>query len=119
QLRLYALLWHRDRDLNPEQRLANRLSLIYPDGIEEVVPPSITELAQIESELGSRALAARDSLIDSPPEARVSREGCTLCSVRQSCSSFWEPANQALLATGTPAEALGDAEVRITGRAGE
>lgn len=119
QLKLYALLWHRDTTLNPQQRLATRLSLIYPDGVEDVPPPTLPELAQIETELGSRALAARDALATSPPEARPSPDACGFCSVRQLCPAYWDPPVQFALAAESPHGGLCDAEVRIRGKAGQ
>ncbi len=54
QLRIYALLWARDRDLNPSGRLADKLVLSYNDRDVEVAAPSNEALVLLEREISSR-----------------------------------------------------------------
>jgi hypothetical protein len=119
QVKLYALLWHRDRILNPKRRLATRLALAYPDGIVEVSPPSESTLDVIEAELNARASAAHQLLSTQPAEARPDRDVCRFCSVRQSCPVYWKPATQIALGEASPPGGLSDVEVRIHGRSAQ
>ncbi|HEX4076774.1 MAG TPA: PD-(D/E)XK nuclease family protein, partial [Candidatus Acidoferrales bacterium] len=98
QIRLYALLWARDRRLNPEGRLANRLTLSYRTGAVDVPPPSKTELDELEQEMNHRSDMVRTSLAARVPEARPSRENCRFCDVRHLCSDYWNPETQRLFA---------------------
>ena len=119
QLRVYAWLWQRDTTVNPQRRVASKLTLIYSDGVREVEAPSAAALDQIESEFRTRRAAAVESLSATPPPARPSQDVCGVCQVRQLCPSFWDPAVQAGLAAGAMPDSLRDAEVRIRGKAGE
>src|SRR5262249_46204788 len=51
QLRVYALLWSRDSDLNPTGRRSNALTLAYRHKDISVPPPSDEELAALERHL--------------------------------------------------------------------
>lgn len=94
QLRVYALLWARDRRLNPSGRLADQLTLIYPNAIHEVPSPTSRELDQMEIELRQRVRAARRDIEDRPPEARVTPENCRYCDVKHLCTKYWTAAGQ-------------------------
>ena len=58
QLLIYALLWWRDRDLNPSARLANRLIVSYDDRDIEIQAPGVDVLCSTEEELRKRTTAA-------------------------------------------------------------
>jgi len=47
QVRIYALLWARDRRVNPNGRLATRLALIYRSSVVDVPAPTAPELVSI------------------------------------------------------------------------
>jgi PD-(D/E)XK nuclease superfamily len=114
QIRLYALLWARDRRLNPEGRLANRLTLSYKTGAVNVPPPSETELDELEQQMNHRSEMVRTSLAARVPEARPSRENCRFCDVRHLCSDYWNPETQRQLADEESARAnYTDIEVTI------
>jgi hypothetical protein len=51
QIRVYALLWSRDNELNPSGRLATRLILRYSGADVDVVPPTRAELDDLEREV--------------------------------------------------------------------
>ena len=89
QLLVYALLWNRDSELNPNGRLASKLTLLYRDGEVSVPSPNPEELDALEQELVLRRQAAIQVLSDHPPPARPSIENCHYCSVRQLCDQYW------------------------------
>ena len=102
QLRLYALLWARDHRLNPFGRLADHLTLIYPDGVREVQPPTRHDLDQMEMELRDRVREARSGLEEAPPAARVTPENCRFCDVKHLCADYWTEAGQQCVQEATP-----------------
>lgn len=118
QLRVYALLWSRDTELNPKRRRANRLVLAYGHGDVEVPPPSETELDQLERDLSSRTAAALAALSERPPAARTDPHQCPYCDVRHMCSDYWTGDTQHLMATALGERPIGDATLVITGRHG-
>jgi hypothetical protein len=89
QLRVYALLWSRDRLRNRTGRLATSLRLVYPDGLQTFPAPDERVLAALEEEITARSIAARDALQNAPPAALVSGDRCTRCGVRQLCDPYW------------------------------
>lgn len=119
QLRLYALLWYRDKDRNPSATRASRLTIAYPNTDVAVEAPTQAQLEALEGELQSRVGVARRGLQARPPEARPSTALCANCPVRQLCEEYWEfldgdrspvPDEAAL--------AWGDVEVRVDARNG-
>jgi len=89
QLRTYALLWARDRELNPHGRLSDRLVLSYQEGDVEVPAPNETLLRSLEDELRKRSALALADLEAAPPDARPSTESCAYCPVRHLCEEYW------------------------------
>lgn len=118
QIRVYALLWSRDADLNPDRRRVDRLVLAYGEGDLEVAPPTEAELDQLERELSSRTAAALAALSESPPAARAHPQQCPYCDVRHMCTDYWTADTQHLMATALAERPLGDATLAITGRHG-
>ena len=94
RLRLYALLWARDRRLNPSGRLADHLTLIYPNAIQDVDPPTPGELDHMEMDLRRRVRAAQTDIECRPPDARVTPENCRYCDVKHLCATYWTDAGQ-------------------------
>jgi hypothetical protein len=90
QLKVYALLWSRDSDLNPSGRLIDRLTVSYQSGEEEIDPPTVAELQSLENDLVVRRNAAIAALSEKPPQARPSIDNCRYCSVRHLCDEYWE-----------------------------
>lgn len=90
QLRVYSLLWALDADLNPNARLASRLTLCYPTANHDVTPPSADELELFGREVGDRTRAAIESVSTRPPEARPTFDNCEYCGVRHLCDDYWE-----------------------------
>jgi hypothetical protein len=90
QLRTYALLWARDKDLNPSGRPAQRLVLSYEDGDIDVPAPSLQELRVLEEELRERTASALTALQIHPPKARPNPGNCQYCYVRHLCDDYWQ-----------------------------
>jgi hypothetical protein len=94
QLRIYALLWARDSDINPEGRTATNLTVVYPGRARFVPAPSRAELDELENELRSRSSLARAALQHQPPRAQVSVANCRFCDVKQLCGAYWTTEGQ-------------------------
>jgi hypothetical protein len=120
QLQVYALLWNRDAELNPERRRATRLTLAYKHGDIEVEAPSVSQLDDLERQLIGRREAARKAAKASPPEARPTLSNCGQCDVRQLCQEYWSPQVQLALASEPTAayKSFADVELTILGRHG-
>lgn len=118
QLALYAWLWHRDRSINPQGRLATKLRVVYSNATLTLAAPGETEIDTIEAELLGRGLKARADAVNVPPDARPSRESCSLCDVRQLCQTYWQVETQKSLFGDTPDESR-DIAVEVLSRQGE
>jgi hypothetical protein len=89
QLRLYALLWQHDEDLNPGGVKATSLSIVYAAHDEVLDAPTAAELHDLASTLDARIEAAESELRLRPPPARPAPEICRYCSVRHMCEEYW------------------------------
>jgi CRISPR/Cas system-associated exonuclease Cas4 (RecB family) len=94
QLRVYALLWQNDSDLNPAGRPATKLTLSYPRADQNVTVPTQAELADLSKELNSRSEMVREEIGTSLPKANLSIENCGRCEVRQLCAPYWTTSRQ-------------------------
>ncbi len=97
QLRIYALLWLRDEELNPERRPATNLTVVYPGTTYTVAPPSPSEIKDLEDELERRADTGRAALLGRPPRASVGADACRFCDVKHLCDDYWTPLGQQLV----------------------
>lgn len=111
QLRTYALLWARDRDLNPVGRPADRLVLSYDSGDSEVPAPSDDELRSLEDELRGRTVNALAHLKPNPPEAQPGPEKCVYCPVRHLCEDYWN--SHARLGASNESAKVGFGDIQI------
>ena len=118
QLQVYALLWSRDRDLNPDRRRADRLLVAYRGEEIEVAAPTEAELDELEVELLSRRGAAHEAVSHDPPEARPDPHKCCYCAVRQLCGEYWTTETQRRMVQKGEERRFGDVEVTVTGRHG-
>jgi PD-(D/E)XK nuclease superfamily len=118
QLRIYALLWFRDSELNPTARSVTRLIVSYDDGDVEIPVPSEMQLELLERELRERTQIAKTAASTIPPNARPGQENCSLCSVRQLCPEYWQWLSTEAALTPIPGGQFTDLEVIITGRHG-
>jgi hypothetical protein len=119
QLRIYALLWLLDSDLNPSGTRSSRLTIAYPTRDVAVEPLSEGDLRALESELQARGDVVREDLHGRPPEARPSIDLCSTCPVRQLCAEYWDFLGEATVGVpATPDGLWGDAEVEVEARNG-
>lgn len=89
QLLTYALLWARDRVVNPSELPCRDLRAAYPNH-EAVFPlPDDTTLGELESDLAARIQAADEAVEAVSPDARLS-DRCRLCGVRPLCADYWD-----------------------------
>ncbi|WJR32507.1 PD-(D/E)XK nuclease family protein [Mycobacteroides immunogenum] len=89
QLRMYALLWDLDREVNPSGLPATELKAAYANHDVMITAPTSSELREFEKSIRER-IAAADALFDTDvPLAKPSIEQCERCQVRQLCSDYW------------------------------
>ena len=118
QIQVYALLWSRDGELNPDGRCADRLLLAYGGGEIEVAAPTKSELDELEVRLRARRGAAHEAVSQHPPEARPDPQNCRYCDVRQLCDEYWTAETQLRMVQVGEDRRFGDVEVTVTGRHG-
>jgi hypothetical protein len=115
QLRTYAVLWRRDPELNPNGRLATRLTVAYSSSDVSVPGPSEADLVALEADLRAHTAAARADVGRVPPPARPAPDVCGSCGVRHLCREYWTADTQRLLSGGAPSSAFSDAQLAISG----
>jgi PD-(D/E)XK nuclease superfamily len=119
QLRLYALLWSRDEELNPAHVLAERLVIAYATHDEEHEGPSAEELDHLASALAADVGDTEAELSRRPPPAKPAAEMCRLCAVRHLCDDYWpSEAATANSPSATPPGTFVDCETSIVQRNG-
>lgn len=118
QLKVYALLWHRDGILNPEKRQVTRLVVSYDDRDVEIAAPTTEELDSLEAALRERTFEAIAAIQSKPPLARPSQDSCSLCSVRQLCPEYWHWLQANPVADARNASQFTDLELVIVRRHG-
>jgi PD-(D/E)XK nuclease superfamily len=102
QMRVYAMLWNGDGELNPKQTPLSALELVYGSGLVQVPVPIAGELEGLRTEIASRTNAIRNDLSLVTVPAKPSRENCRYCQVKLLCDRFWSD----LRAFGSNADAL-------------
>ena len=113
QVRLYALFWWLDGELNPEGRVADTLRLRYPSETVEVPAPDETQLEDLRYQVKERGEEVRALIDESPPPARPEQERCSRCDVRHLCDAYWSEETQERLA-GDSTPDFADVELRLT-----
>ena len=113
QLNLYALLWAREQDLNPDARLASKLVLSYSDVDLEVPPMDEEELEGFESLLCERTSSALAELAVKPPRASPGPEVCQFCHVRQLCDDYWRSLDRTSSSALSPEDGFKDIQTEI------
>jgi hypothetical protein len=92
QLRIYALLWAKEKNRNPTGRRVTRLTVLYPTGAADVPAPfTDEEVTLLTDDLITRTEKAYASIRQAPPVATPSREACEWCDVRHMCTAYWAP----------------------------
>jgi PD-(D/E)XK nuclease superfamily len=114
QVRVYAVLWGLDEELNPSRRGVDRLVLAYENQDVEVVPPDAQEVDDLGRDLLARRRASEAALEARPPAARPGADTCRYCGVRQLCDAYWAGSTQAISDDGR----FGDIELKLIGRHG-
>jgi hypothetical protein len=89
QVRLYALLWSHDEELNPNTLPVKRLVLAYASHDVEIDPPSDTELDDLALDTANQIRTAEAALLERPPIAYPEISMCGMCGVRQLCDEYW------------------------------
>jgi hypothetical protein len=89
QLRMYALLWARDSELNPNGLPVVALTLSYATHDVKVDPPASSESDALAQDLLARIAVSERELRLRPPPARPAAPVCGFCSVRHLCEEYW------------------------------
>jgi PD-(D/E)XK nuclease superfamily len=89
QLQMYALLWDRDSERNPEGLPVVALTLSYATHDEKVDPLAPSELDALAEELIARIAVSERELELRPPPARPAATICRFCNVRHLCEDYW------------------------------
>jgi PD-(D/E)XK nuclease superfamily len=119
QIRMYALLWSGDTELNPRSLPVRQLTIAYSSGDTRVTPPTQVELDQLASDLAERVGKAEAWLRQRPPPARPAIPMCRLCGVRQLCDEYWALLGHLTSQGRTPGEPdIFDYEGIVVGRDG-
>lgn len=98
QLRIYALLWQHDQEVNPTGVPAGTLCIAYAAHDEILDAPDAVELGDLATALKARIHVADAQLRHRPPVARPAPDICRYCAVKHMCEEYWSE-----LATTVPA----------------
>lgn len=119
QLRMYALLWSRDHEVNPDGMPIQSLVVAYATHDETLDRPSAGELETLAGTLSERIAKAEDDLSHPPAPAYPAPEVCRNCSVRHLCDDYWLAARAAPAPeASSQAAAFVDCEAMIATRNG-
>jgi len=118
QVRMYAVLWWMEDELNPASKVPTKLTVVYPTGKEDVACPSPEDLRQLADEMTQRSELAKKSVRMVPPPAKPAVEVCRFCGVRQLCREYWAPESSPMAAMEGDGNQLADVQVIIEGRHG-
>jgi len=89
QLRLYGLLWSRDRRVNPSRIPIAGLVVSYATHDHSIDVPSVADLAGLAREVTSRIATTEKQLALRPPPTMPKPEFCRFCDVRHLCDDYW------------------------------
>lgn len=113
QMRIYALLWARDPELNPDALPADRLVISYDRNEVLVEPATAGELDEFETEIKHRTGAARKALQSCPPEARPNANNCRFCPVRHLCEEYWPWLGRTKMEPVSPQNFFADLQISL------
>jgi len=88
QLKIYALLWSHDDELNPAKTAVDKLVICYPNG-DRIVPYDKKSGSKLAQELQARTKAVRKAVSGPESPANLDAERCPQCDVRHLCSDYW------------------------------
>jgi PD-(D/E)XK nuclease superfamily len=118
QVRIYALLWARDSERNPANKLVDTLVLSYDDRQLKLGGPTADQLTSLEADLKARTATALSALSNNSPAANPSVENCAHCPVRHLCDPYWNWLGSDAYTPPEPTSPFGDIEITITQRHG-
>ena len=101
QVRLYALLWYLDAQVNPGRRMATDLHVAYQASEQAVKAPDPEDLRFLEEATVARVQDADQVTKQPPPKANPTEENCRYCSVRHLCDAYWSTLPPAVTAVST------------------
>ena len=88
QVRLYALLWSLDHELNPSGMLPKTLIVAYTKGQTVVPAATVQDSITLRTDIVGRSESARRFAGMVPP-AKPSPDNCANCDVRHICDDYW------------------------------
>jgi hypothetical protein len=118
QLRVYALLWLRDSEVNPRGIAVNRLTVSYPTE-DRALTFSQPEQSSFSSALQSRTDSVRAAITGATSKAVLSTEVCPHCDVRLLCSEYWTTLRPSTPTFGAQDDHFDDVQLVLTSRKGE
>ena len=90
QVRLYALLWALDSEMNPDRVAATELVVSYP-ARERILPaPDAAVLRSLEASTRTRVEEADAEIAGASAVAKPAAQTCQSCQVRHLCADFWQ-----------------------------
>ncbi len=117
QIQTYAWLWYEDQARNPKKRIADQLTLIYPQGPVEVKPLTESMMQNFSHDIVTRSKEAKENILKNPPTVQLSLESCNHCNVRHLCNDYWKNLNDQNGIETNPIHYL-DIQVNIKNRRG-
>jgi RecB family exonuclease len=90
QLEMYAVLWSRDTEINPNGVPVAELVISYATHDVMLTAPTDVESAILAERLRTRIVEAESQLGMRPPEAKPDADMCGLCDVRHLCNDYWK-----------------------------
>jgi CRISPR/Cas system-associated exonuclease Cas4 (RecB family) len=105
QMRVYALLWVGDKEVNPSRLPIESLSLSYGGRTIELPVPLEQESAELREVLCAQTKRIRAELEMDPVVARPTEENCRFCQVKLLCNDCWSW-NRSKVEKGTSFEDL-------------
>ena len=118
QLRVYAVLWLRDSELNPHAVPVRKLTISYPTLNRDVVFPE-SDQSSLRSALESRTQSVREAITGPTSKPILSADVCPHCDVRQLCSEYWTLARPTVNPVPSLHNRFDDIQLLLTSKKGE
>lgn len=90
QLKTYSVLWHGDKEINPDGIPIAALTIYYGSSPVSVKPLTLEEVATLRASIVDRTTRAEQDLALSPTPARPSESNCLFCQVKLLCPEYWK-----------------------------
>jgi hypothetical protein len=87
QMRIYAMLWDGDNELNPSGISISALDLVYSSGLVKV--PIADDLRKFRIDVTTRTDVVINDLSLPVIPAKPSKENCRYCQVKLLCDPYW------------------------------